>query len=503
MSASVRFMRGVSSSWAAIVIIAVTQIYQVRIARQELSVAEFALFGILSNLIAAFLIAEVGVRASFSRLLLDARNKGGEAYRRFWASAAMVFRVQGLAIGLLALACTPFLGSWFNVADAHLATARAVFLLLGGISAFGYAFGHHSVSLLATQHFVVPNFVNILAGVAGFGAFVFGIRSGYGLYAYVFSVVPGLFTACVVFPLITKRLKIAPAAGLRDVSRGEIRRIFVLGFDLFWVALYNLVLGHTLLLYGGFLLTAAEIAILTVNLKFVQFALQIAQRIPGTAEPALAQMVTVQDFARFRPSWLLAAKGALGCTILGTGILYLWAGFAVGHWTSPADQMSHWPLLMVCLLPLRYITHTVCVLACTIFKAANQLRIALAWELMLYTALAFPLGRAFGVGGLLAASIFSLLGGSLIPGLRLVRRMGQFPPGVVPAAIARTLLPGFALLFVVAGLVPHPESTELLQRCILTLGWAGAALGLVWFVGLDGAERVSIRGKIALFRRPA
>ena len=503
MSASVRLMRGVSSGWASIVIIAVTQIYQVRIARRELSEAEFALFGVLSNLVAAFLIAEVGVRASFSRLLLDARNEGGEAYRRFWASAALVFRVQGLAIGLLALACTPFLGGWFQVAEPQLATARAVFLLLGGISALGYAFGHHSVSLLATQHFVVPNFVNILAGVAGFGAFFLGIRNGYGLYAYVFSVVPHLFAACVVFPLITKRLKIAPAAGLRDVSRGEIRRIFVLGFDLFWVALYNLILGHTLLLYGGFLLSAAEIAILTVNLKFVQFGLQVAQRIPGTAEPVLAQMVTVQDFARFRPSWLLAAKGALGCTILGTGILYLWAGFAVGHWTSPADQMSHWPLLMVCLLPLRYIVHTVCVLACTIFKAANQLRFALAWELVLYTALAFPLGRAFGVGGLLAANIFSLLGGSLIPGLRLVRRLGQFPPGVVPGAIARTLLPGFALLFVVAGLVPHPESIALLQRCILTLGWAGAAVGLVWFAGLDGAERVSIRGKIALFRRPA
>ena len=497
-------MRGVSSSWASIVIIAVTQIYQVRIARRELSEAEFALFGVLSNLIAAFLIAEVGVRASFSRLLLDARNEGGEAYRRFWASATMVFRVQGLAIGVLALACTPFLGGWFHVADTQLATARAVFLLLGGISALGYAFGHHSVSLLATQHFVVPNFVNILVGVAGFGAFVFGIRNGYGLYSYVFSVVPHLIAACVVFPHLTRRLKIAPAAtGMRDVSRVEIRRIFVLGFDLFWVALYNLILGHTLLLYGGFLLSAAQIAILTVNLKFVQFGLQVAQRIPGTAEPVLAQMVTVQDFARFRPSWLLAAKGALGCTILGTGILYLWAGFAVGHWTSPVDQMSHWPLLMVCLLPLRYIVHTVCVLACTLFKAANQLRFALAWELVLYTALAFPLGRAFGVGGLLAASIFSLLGGSLIPGLRLVQRMGQFPPGVVPRAIARTLLPGFALLFVVAGMVPHPESIALLQRCILTLGWAGAALGLVWFAGLDGAERTCIRGKIALFRRPA
>ena len=97
------------------------------------------------------------------------------------------------------------------------------------------------------------------------------------------------------------------------------------------------------------------------------------------------------------------------------------------------------------------------------------------------------------MGGLLAASIFSLLGGSLIPGLRLVQRMGQFPPGVVPAAIARTLLPGFALLFFVAGLVPHPESIALLNRCILTLGWAGAAVEPAWTVGAFAARPAALR----------
>jgi ABC-type molybdate transport system permease subunit len=101
MSASSRFMRGVSSGWLSLIIVAATQIVQIRMARHQLPEAEFALFGVLSNLVAAFLIAEIGVRAAFSRLLIEARHEGGAVYRRFWASAALVFRAQGAVIAFL------------------------------------------------------------------------------------------------------------------------------------------------------------------------------------------------------------------------------------------------------------------------------------------------------------------------------------------------------------------------------------------------------------------
>lgn len=500
MSASVRFLRGVSSSWVSIVVVALTQVVQIRIARHHLPEAEFALFGVLSNLVAAFFIAEIGVRAAFSRLLIEARHEGGESYRRFWASAALVFRSQGALIACLTLACSPFIDNWFRIPESQLPEVRAVFLLLGGASAVGYAFGHHSVSLLATQHFVLPNILSSAAGILGLFAFAFAMKSGCGLYSFPLSLVPHLLVTCIVLPCVTRGRNIAPNATKADVSWSEIRRIFALGFDLFWVALYNLILGHTLLLYGGMILTTAQIAILAVNLKLVQFALQVAQRMPGTAEPILAQMVTVQDFTRFQPAWLLSAKGALGATLLGTGILYLWAGFAVKHWTSDADMMSHWSLLLICLLPFRYILHTVCALGCTLFKAANRMRIPLAWELLLYTALAFPLGHAFGVGGLLAASLISLAGGSLVPGIRLIQQMGHFPVATIPLAVFRSVVPMLILLLAIVAMFPHPEQLTLPGRSMLTGGWILVAALMLWFLGLDSVERRIIGGKFTAFR---
>jgi Na+-driven multidrug efflux pump len=310
-----------------------------------------------------------------------------------------------------------------------------------------------------------------------------------------------LIAACFAFPFITRRKNIAPTTSTTDVTWNDIRRIFVLGFDLFWIALYNLILGHTLLLYGGMILATTQIAILTVNLKLVQFALQIAQRLPGTAEPILAQMVTVQDFARFRAAWLLSAKSALGATLLGIGILYLWAGFAVHYWTSDADIMRHWALLLVCLLPFRYILHTVCVLGCTLFKAANRMRFPLVWELILYTALAFPLGHKFGVGGLLAASLVSLVGGSLLPGIRLIQRMGHFSPRVIPVAVLKTVAPTLMLLLGVVAMFPQPEQMTLAARCALTAGWMLLTAFLLWFIALDSAERLAIEAKLGAFHR--
>lgn len=501
MSASFRFLRGVSSAWISIIVVAATQIVQIRMARHQLPEAEFALFGVLSNLVAAFLIAEVGVRAAFARLLIEARHEGGEVYKRFWASAALVFKAQGAVITIITLACAPFIDTWFRIPEAQLPTVRSVFLLLGVTSALGYAFGHHSVSLLATQHFVLPNILTSIAGILGLVIFAIGMRAGCGLYSFPLSLAPHLIAACLAFPFITRRRNIAPTTSVANVAWNDIRRIFVLGFDLFWIALYNLILGHTLLLYGGMILSAAQIAILTVNLKLVQFALQVAQRLPGTAEPILAQMVTVQDLARFRAAWFLSAKSALGATLLGTGILYLWAGFAIHYWTSDADIMQHWALLLVCLLPFRYILHTVCVLGCTLFKAASRMRLHLVWELILYTVLAFPLGHKFGVGGLLAASLISLAGGSLVPGIRLIQQMGQFPPGSIPRAVLKTIVPTLTSLLVVVAWFPQPEQMTLAIRCAVTAGWTLLTALLLWFIALDSAERRALDAKLGAFRR--
>ncbi len=129
------------------------------------------------------------------------------------------------------------------------------------------------------------------------------------------------------------------------------------------------------------------------------------------------------------------------------------------------------------------------------------MRLPLVWELILYTVLAFPLGHKFGVGGLLAASLISLAGGSLAPGVRLIQQMGKFPPGSIPRAVLKTIVPTLTSLLVVVASFPQPEQMTLAIRCAVTAGWTLLTALLLWFVALDSSERRALEAKFDASRR--
>ncbi len=496
MSSGRRFAHGVSSSWLSLFIIAAIQIWQIRLARTHLPDSEFAMFGVLSSIVSTLLIAEVGVRSAFARLLIDARVSAESEYRQFWSSAVAVFAGQAILIALLCAACIPMISAWFPIPPELLGTARLILAAQGVVTVIGYAFGIHSIALLATQRFVFLNFSAIACAIAGFLLFWIGIKSGAGLWSYIFFGIPGTLFACVLLPLVTRRAGISRIFSIGNVSAPQVRRLFSLGFDLFFVSLYNLVLAHAMLIYAGALLPLAVVSIVTVNLKLVQLATQCLQKIPGTADPMLSQMIATGALARFRPSWLILAKTAMGLTLVGAGVAYLWAGYVISHWTSPADILSGWELLLISLLPLRYIVHIVCVLSTTMFKAINQLRGAMVAELLVYSALAFGLGGRWGLRGLLIANLLSLLFGSLIPGLRLIAKLGGYAPRDLFAAVCRILVPGLLIVFAIPLANSSPESLSLPARCGWTLAWLLAVGGCLWFVGFSHAERVQLLSRL-------
>src|SRR4030095_11914828 len=157
MSAGRGFLRGVSSGWFMMMVTVGVQMVQVRLARGRLADAEFALSNVLSNLVTAFLVAEIGVRAAFSRLMLDAQVQGDAEYRRLWSTSRCVFVGQGAFIAMLGAACVPFVPGWFQTPPELIGTVRAVFGCLCGFTAMQYALGCHQVALFTAQRFVLAN----------------------------------------------------------------------------------------------------------------------------------------------------------------------------------------------------------------------------------------------------------------------------------------------------------------------------------------------------------
>lgn len=492
MTSRTRFLRGVSTGWFSLGSIAVIQVWQIHLARTSLPNEEFALFGLISSVVATLLIAELGVRSAFARLLIDAMLRDEGSYRRFWTSTTVVFAVQGLIILIAALACAPFISNWFQIPESARSIATTIFITQSAITALQYSFGHHGVALLATQRFVTLNLYTTLAWIAGASLFWCGIKAGVGLWSYILFAIPSIVCNCVVFPSITKRAGISRSLSLEAVSRSEIAEIFRLGFDLFFVALYNLAVGNALLLFSGLYLPLALVSVLTVNLKFVQMLTQCLQRIPGTADPILSQMIAAGELSRFRDAWSLVSKVAIGLTAICVGLTYLWAGFAITLWTSKRDVLHGTELLLLSLLPFRYMVQMIYVLSATMFKAANKLRFPMMSELLVYAAVAFIPGKNFGLAGILLANLSSLVFGSLVPGLLLMARLSGTSPQTMIISACRTVFPSVIAAVALARLLPSPEMVSFLERTIWSVGWFSAIGAFVWFCDLtnDQCSRV-------------
>ena len=249
MSAQARLLSGVSTGWLSLATLAFVQIWQVRLAREALPTDEFAVFGLISTVIASLMIAEFGIRSAFARLLIDAMGHPESDYRRFWSSTALVFAAQAFLILIASIVCMPFLSQWFAIPEATADIARKVFIAQASLTAFQYAFSHHSVALMAAQRFAFLNISSCIASILGALIFWWGIRNGFGLWSYIILSGPVVLLTCVVYPLTTRKYKLSRTFVVADVSGIEVRRIFTLGVDLFVVALYNLALGNATLLF--------------------------------------------------------------------------------------------------------------------------------------------------------------------------------------------------------------------------------------------------------------
>ena len=487
MKSSGRFLQGVCSSWVSLIIIAAVQMIQIRIARNALSTEDFATFGVISSLITTLLLVEIGARSAIIRLIIEEQKRSGSEFSRFSSNAKFILTTQAALIFASCIACVPFVEHGLSPASAI--TARWVMVAYGAAVAASYASGFSQLFLLANQRLALVSALGTLGTVVSFAGFYIAIRSGCGLWAYAWSSIPGLLIAMFIFPWVARRTGLSVKFRMSDVSLAELRPVFGLGFDLFFVSLYGTVLCNSFILFGKGLLGASDIAVLAVNLKLVQLSLQVFQKIPGTAEPILAQSFVDGEMGRFVKGWVFTTKFALISSIIGAGALYLAGGAVIQHWTSSADVLSGVPFALLTLIPLRYAVQCCCTLPATVTKSIHRLRMAIVVEIIVFFGLAVVLGRRFGTTGILVANFASIFAGVFFPSLRHFSEVSGRSRTSLGMVFGRACIPGLLLFGMVVFLFPHPESRSLGFVGSLLALWLVAASAAGWIFSLSKAER--------------
>ena len=491
----------IMSSWLSLVITSACQLVMIPIALGALDKVDFALFAVISQMLTAIMLAEIGIRSASARLLIDARANGEIAYNKVWMASACVFFVQALVMLLLIICLAPFLEQIFHLDPEQCSVARGVFIAVGLINTFGYTLSIFSTALLAGQKLGKINIITALTALVQLVVFVVAIKMDFKLWAYPISI--GLTMLCSQVLLVRQAFK-SKLVGKFDFSlleMTEVKVIFSLGMDVFVAALFSVVMGHSLLLFSGHLLTLEETAILAVNLKLVNMMTQVLQRVPGSAEPLLMKMVSEGQLDQFRVWWKLVAKATILLSLFAAGMFVLWSEFVITAWTSKEEMVIHGAaLVLLALIPFRYLSHYVFVNSLGIFKEIRKVKWFLLWEVVLYTGLAFWLGTRFGLIGLLSANLLSMLGGALLSGMNFFSFYSRIPFGHLLALFIRLTLPLSFTFFVLKSLTNGFIGEGVVYSTGMSLVWSLLFVVICFFIVLDQNEQNQLKVLAQKFR---
>lgn len=484
--------RTIASSWLCVIATSVVQLLMVPIALSSLSKSEFALFAILSQAVTMIMLAEMGARSAASRLLIDSLAKGRDAYNKTWTATIFVFGCQALLMFLLVLAMVPLLGVFFEFDESQLAMARKIFLAVGAVRVGGYLFSVFPTALFAGQKLKDVNTSNVYGTVGQLIVFGVAIWQGAGLWAYPVAL---LFAQIVISGLQYRKARqsgLIGQVGRTTVDLAHIRALFFLGIDVFLVSVFGAIMGNSLLLLSGNLLTLEETAILAVNLKLVSLMTQLLQRIPGSATPVLMKLESEKSDYQFHVWWKLLTKLTIFATILCGGGFVLWNRLIVTFWASGEMILDPLPIVLLSLIPFRYLFHNQFVGSLTIFKEVRKVNLLLLWEIVFYFALAFYLGNQFGINGLLAANLLSLAGGASIGGIKWMAVFMKLPGWELATLALRIVIPLSFLFLVLIFALQYVSLDGLISVVLMSVVWTIAAGVTVYLFVFDGRERARL-----------
>ena len=446
MSAKSHISKTIASSWLSLVVVSVCQLVMVPVALGALDKVDFALFAVIMQMMLAIQLAEMGVSSACSRLLIDARAKGEERFAKVWMASICVFCIQAVVVLAFVLTLAPFLENIFNLEPEQRSVARALFLVVGAMKALGYVLSVFSTALFAGQKLSHVNMVAMMAAIGQLVVFTVAIEMGAKLWAYPISMGAILVITNVLIISKAFKYKLVGKFDLHLLEWEEIKSVFKLGMDVFVAAIFAVVMGNSLLLFSGHLLTLEQTAILAVNLKLVNMMTNILQRIPGSASPMLMKMVSEGNDTQFRVWWKLITKLTISASLLAAGMFVIWNQVVVSLWTSEDMVMGGGSVMLLSLIPFRYLVHFQFVNSLAIFKEIRKVKWMLGWEILLYTGLAWWLGKQFGLMGLLSANLLSMLGGALFYGMKWFAVFSQITLKELVFLLMRLLIPLLILL---------------------------------------------------------
>ena len=494
MSRFKRFAHSLVSGYLLLGANVVYTLLSIPLALHYLSLKEFGLWSLTSQIAGYLTMIDLGMNTSVSRILIDKKDSRADgSYGAAIKTGALVGVSQGSIVCLVGLGLLGVLPHWLRV-DPELST-EFFWLMLGQVLLTSIAFPARIFGqvLYAWQRMDISNYSQIAQMFVWMVARGGGFAAGLGIYSLLLSLVAGSICSTFICAIACRRLGLWPKRGeWGATSRQQFHELFSYGADVFLIAIGTQLIMSSQVILVTRLLGLEAAGTWNVMTKVFTLQLQILLRFIANTMPAFAEMMARHELTRLRTNYRslfisVSVLSGLCAILLAAGnslFVSIWTHGKI-HWATQNDfLLALWLLLL---------TQQCChnsFIAC--LKEIRELKYTYLIEGAAFIGAAYWILPRAGFTGMLTTSIVCLVTFTWANGTFRVARLAAHQEG---QSLWLWMLPLVRLLLM---LVPIWLVADWFLRDLPDLIHFIVICGLIGVLGLVIALRFALPRELAL-----
>ncbi|MBR2870271.1 MAG: oligosaccharide flippase family protein [Clostridia bacterium] len=400
ISSSKQIKFGAILSYTSIILSVVAGLLYTPWMVDQIGQSSYGLYTLANSIISLFLI-DFGLSSAVSRYLAKYNAEGkqeqaeqflGAVYKLYLIVDAVIFAVLFVYFFLID-------SVYVGMSVSERADFKIVFLISAAFSVINFPFVTFNGILNAYEKFIPLKLIDVFYRIFSVLLTIVALLLGYGVFALVsVQAIVGLLSILFKFIAIKKSVPIRVRFG--KVEKGTYKEIF--SFSI-WVTVATIAqrlifnITPTIL---GVVATTAAIAVFGVVVTIESYAFTLTSAINGMFLPKISKIVIGEE-AEKNLTPLLVSVGKFQYAISGLII----AGFAVigkyfiNIWMGPEYIGAYYGLLLVLTPGIFYNSLQIANTTVIVTKKVKTKAIVGVITAVINLALAFPLGKHFGVVG--------------------------------------------------------------------------------------------------------
>lgn len=326
-------IRAATSSYLGALSAAATGLLSIRLATQFLSKEEFGLWSFTMQTVGYFMLLDLGVSNSVSRLFGDPLASGDRQKINSWFSLSLITLAgQGLFIVVMGMLLRPFVLKWFEIPPHLIERASDLWMAFLMIQAVSLVFKISFAILHAQNRVYWTSNLQVLGSWVGLGAFYIMVTHGWGVLSYAWSSGVAALVISLGGVWAVKKGGTRFKLSLVGVTRSEVRKLFTFASSIFVLGLASQVYFASQGLVATKLLGLEAAAILAVTARASSIAMQSIWKPFDAFNPRWqvaicsgdAQRVTREFGVMARFTILIAVTAAVFIALVNQPFVFWW-----------------------------------------------------------------------------------------------------------------------------------------------------------------------------------